>query len=243
MPSSNYPSPAAAEGKKRDVASMFDAIAPRYDLLNRVLSMGIDRGWRKRVVRRLAETGAARVLDVATGTGDLAIEALKAGATEVIGVDIAEEMLQVGREKIARKGLSDRITLTAGDAENLPFDDGEFDAATVAFGVRNFENLDAGLKEMARVIRPGGRLLVLEFSHPTTFPIKQGYNFYSRHVLPRVGSWLSGDSGAYRYLPDSIAVFPDGEAFLARMEQAGFEDARQERMSFGIATLYSAASR
>lgn len=239
MSTSNYPSPVAAEGKKRDVASMFDAIAPRYDLLNRVLSLGIDRGWRRRVIRRLAEGRPDRVLDVATGTGDLAIEALKAGAREVVGVDIAEEMLEVGRHKIQRRGLSDRITLTAGDAEELPFENGEFDAVTVAFGVRNFENLDRGLKDMARVLRPGGKLLILEFSHPTAFGVKQVYGLYSNHILPRVGSWLSGDSGAYRYLPDSIAVFPDGKDFLQRMTAAGFTGARQERMTFGIATLYS----
>ncbi|NNE71456.1 MAG: bifunctional demethylmenaquinone methyltransferase/2-methoxy-6-polyprenyl-1,4-benzoquinol methylase UbiE [Rhodothermales bacterium] len=218
---------------------MFDTIAPRYDFLNRVLSMGIDKGWRRRVIRMLMDDAPSRVLDVATGTGDLAIAAADAGAKEVIGVDIAEEMLAVGRRKLPGRKLTEKVTLQYGDAEHLPFDDGAFDAATVAFGVRNFENLDAGLKEMERVLRPGGQLIVLEFSQPTAFPIKQGYGFYSRHILPRIGGWLSGDSGAYRYLPDSIAVFPHGEDFLNRMRSAGYSDVSQRRLTFGIASIYS----
>lgn len=235
----NYPSPGAAEGKKADVATMFDAIAPRYDFLNRILSMGIDQGWRRRVIRMLMEGKPERVLDVATGTGDLAIASANAGAQEVIGVDIAEEMLAVGRRKLPAKKLTDKVTLQYGDAENLPFEDDSFDGATVAFGVRNFENLDAGLKEMERVLKPGGKLIVLEFSQPSAFPIKQGYSFYSRHILPRIGGWLSGDSGAYRYLPDSIAVFPHGEDFLARMRTAGYTDVAQQRLTFGIASIYT----
>lgn len=238
----NYPSPAATEGKKADVATMFDAIAPRYDFLNRILSMGIDQGWRRRVIRMLMEGKPRRVLDVATGTGDLAIASANAGAEEVIGVDIAEEMLAVGRRKLPAKELADRVTLQYGDAEDLPFEDDSFDAATVAFGVRNFENLDAGLKEMQRVLKPGGKLIALEFSQPTAFPIKQGYSFYSRHVLPRIGGWLSGDSGAYRYLPDSIAVFPHGEEFLARLREAGYTDVAQRRLTFGIASIYSGSA-
>jgi demethylmenaquinone methyltransferase/2-methoxy-6-polyprenyl-1,4-benzoquinol methylase len=234
----NYPSPGAAEGKKADVANMFDTIAPRYDFLNRILSMGIDQGWRKRVISMVMEGAPGRVLDVATGTGDLAIAAAQAGAGEVVGVDIAKEMLAVGRRKLPARKLEKRVTLCYGDAENLPFDDDSFDAATVAFGVRNFENLDAGLTDMGRVMRPGARLVILEFSQPTAFPVKQVYGFYSRHILPRIGGWLSGDSGAYRYLPDSIAVFPHGEAFLERMRAAGYTDVRQKRLTFGIASIY-----
>ncbi|MBO6576439.1 MAG: bifunctional demethylmenaquinone methyltransferase/2-methoxy-6-polyprenyl-1,4-benzoquinol methylase UbiE [Rhodothermales bacterium] len=239
MSTENYPSPAAAAGKKSDVAAMFDTIAPRYDLLNRVLSMGIDRGWRKRVVQAVKDVAPSRVLDVATGTGDLAIECVRAGVPQVTGVDIAEEMLVYGREKLNSPDLKGRVTLRYGDAENLPFESDEFDAAMVAFGVRNFEDLDAGLRDMARVLKPGGKLVVLEFSHPTAFPIKQAYGLYSKHILPRVGGWLSGDSGAYRYLPDSIAVFPDGEDFLARMRNAGYRDVAQRRMTFGIASMYT----
>jgi demethylmenaquinone methyltransferase/2-methoxy-6-polyprenyl-1,4-benzoquinol methylase len=243
MSTENYPSPAAADGKKSQVADMFDAIAPRYDLLNRVLSMGVDRGWRKKVVRSLMSQKPGRVLDVATGTGDLAIEIARAGARQVVGVDIAEEMLQVGRQKLDAPDLGGRVTLESGDAENLPFGDNEFDAASVAFGVRNFENLSAGLREMSRVLRPGGRLLILEFSKPTVFPVKQVYGLYSRNVLPRIGEWLSGDSGAYRYLPDSIAVFPDGEDFLAKLREAGFESVSQKRLTFGIASMYEGTAR
>ncbi|MFT5143435.1 MAG: demethylmenaquinone methyltransferase/2-methoxy-6-polyprenyl-1,4-benzoquinol methylase [Rhodothermales bacterium] len=243
MATENYPSPAAADGKKSQIADMFDAIAPRYDLLNRVLSMGVDRGWRKKVVRRLVAARPGRVLDVATGTGDLAIEIARAGVREVVGVDIAEEMLQVGRLKLDAPDLAGRVTLESGDAENLPFGDNEFDAASVAFGVRNFENLSAGLREMARVLRPGGRLLILEFSKPTAFPVKQVYGIYSRNVLPRIGEWLSGDSGAYRYLPDSIAVFPDGEDFLSKLAEAGFDAVSQKRLTFGIASIYEGTAR
>ncbi len=242
MGTRNYPSPAAAEGKKGDVATMFDAIAPRYDLLNMVLSMGVDRSWRSRVIKRLMESGPTKVLDVATGTGDLAVSAARAGCQEVVGVDIALQMLEVGRTKVARAGLTERIQLLFGDAEGLPFADNEFDAATVAFGVRNFEDLDAGLREVSRVLKPGGRFIILEFSKPTAFPIKQVYGVYSRNILPRIGTWLSGDSGAYNYLPESIAIFPDGEDFLVRLEAAGFTNSRQERRTFGIASIYSGES-
>ncbi len=191
----------------------------------------------------MVEGAPGRVLDVATGTGDLAIAAAQAGAGEVVGVDIAEEMLAVGRGKLPSHNLDERVTLVYGDAENLPFDDDSFDAATVAFGVRNFENLDAGLTDMARVLKPGARLVVLEFSQPTAFPVKQVYGFYSRHILPRIGGWLSGDSGAYRYLPDSIAVFPHGEAFLERLRAAGYSDVSQKRLTFCIASIYEGRAR
>ena len=238
----HYPPVGEVEGKKQEVERMFDAIAPRYDLLNRVLSLGIDQQWRKKAVRLLADEQPRRILDVATGTADLALQALTLEPEHVVGVDIAEEMLAIGRQKIAARGLDDRITLRRGDAEHLPFEDDAFDAALVAFGVRNFQDLDAGLREMQRVLRPGGVLVVLEFSRPRAFPIKQLYRFYSRHVLPRVGSAVSQDSGAYQYLPDSVAAFPDGDDFLLRMRAAGYHDLSWQPLTFGIASLYKGRS-
>jgi demethylmenaquinone methyltransferase/2-methoxy-6-polyprenyl-1,4-benzoquinol methylase len=236
---SHFPPAGESDGKAGQVAAMFDAIAPRYDLLNRVLSLGIDRRWRRQAVRRMARHEPRRVLDVATGTGDLAIEALSVGAEAVVGVDIAERMLEVGRRKIAEMGLADRVTLQYGDALRLPFRDGEFDAALVAFGVRNFENLEAGLTEIRRVLRPSGLLVVLEFSRPRRFPIRQLYGFYSRFILPAIGRLVSGDSGAYRYLPASISVFPDGEDFLAAMRRAGYGVVSDRRLTFGVASIYT----
>lgn len=234
----HYPPVGEAEGKKEQVERMFDAIAPRYDLLNRVLSLGIDQQWRKKAVRLLAGEQPERILDVATGTADLALQAMTLEPEHVVGVDIAEEMLTLGRKKIAARGLSDRITLQRGDAEHLPFADDAFDAILVAFGVRNFQDLDAGLREMHRVLRPGGVLVVLEFSKPRAFPIKQLFGLYSRHLLPRIGSAVSKDSGAYQYLPDSVAAFPDGDDFLLRMRAAGYHDLSWEPLTFGIASLY-----
>lgn len=238
MTTKHFPPIGEAAGKKQEVEQMFDAIAPKYDLLNRVLSMGIDQQWRKKAVRLLQPEQPQHILDVATGTADLALQAMTLEPEHITGVDIAEEMLAVGREKIAVQNLTDRITLQRGDAENLPFDDASFDAVLVAFGVRNFQNLDAGLREMHRVLRPGGVLVVLEFSKPRAFPIKQGYNFYSRHILPRIGRAVSKDSGAYEYLPASVAAFPDGEDFLMRMRAAGYHDLSQQPLTFGIASLY-----
>lgn len=242
MPDTSHKPPIGeVAGKKQDVESMFDAIAPRYDFLNRVLSLGIDRQWRRQAVKlagRSIQRSPRRILDVATGTADLAIEALKLGPEEVVGVDIAEEMLGVGRRKLRERHLDHRITLQRGDAEALAFEDGAFDIVLVAFGVRNFEDLGAGLRELRRVLRPGGALVVLEFSHPRAFPMKQLYGFYSSQVLPRVGRAVSGDSGAYEYLPESIRAFPDGEDFLRVMEEAGFGRRLQKRLTFGIASLY-----
>lgn len=217
---------------------MFDAIARRYDLLNRVLSGGIDQSWRRKAVEMLRPENPRRILDIATGTADLAIQAMALNPEQIVGVDLSTQMLEVGRAKVAGRGLSDRITLLEGDAENLNFGDDEFDAILVAFGVRNFGDLGRGLSEMWRVLRPGGCAVVLEFSHPTAFPIKQGYALYSRYVLPRLGGAISGDSGAYRYLPDSVAAFPDGPEFLSRMQSAGFNDLSARRLSFGIASIY-----
>lgn len=235
----NYPPVGEAEGKAQDVEAMFDAIAPRYDLLNRVLSFGIDVWWRKRAVALLKEENPRRILDVATGTADLALEAQQTlQADKVIGVDISEEMLAFGRKKIAARGLSDRVVLQTGDAQKLPFSDNQFDAALVAFGVRNFEDLDAGLTDMRRVLRPGGSLVVLEFSQPQVFPVKQCYQFYSRHILPRVGRLVSQNDGAYQYLPDSVAAFPSGPDFLERMRAVGYTDLEWKPLTFGIASLY-----
>ncbi len=234
----HYPPVGEASGKKDKVEAMFDAIAPRYDLLNRVLSFGIDQGWRKKAVDLLRTDRPRRILDVATGTADLAIEALRLEPEQVVGVDISEEMLRFGREKLERRGLSPRITLQRGDSERLPFEDGSFDAVLVAFGVRNYENLDQGLAEMRRVLRPGGALVVLEFSQPRAFPIKQLYGFYSAQVLPRIGGAISKDQGAYKYLPDSVARFPSGPDFLKRMEAAGYQNLLWKPLTFGVASLY-----
>ena len=246
MPTDPAPRPVAgqAPGKRSDVAAMFDRIAPRYDLLNRLLSFGIDKLWRRTTLRemnrRLDGRPAGLVLDLATGTADLAIALAKRSAERVVGVDPSVGMLEVGRQKVEAKKLARRVELAEGHSEALPFPDDHFDAATVAFGVRNYEDLQAGLRETARVLKPQAPLVVLEFSRPTVFPVKQLYGFYFRHVLPRVGGMVSGDAGAYTYLPESVHVFPDGDAFLDEMRRAGFEAPRRKPLTFGIATVYSA---
>lgn len=235
---SNIPPIGIVEGKKPHIERMFDSIAPRYDVLNRVLSGGVDQQWRRIVMKEVLEAQPDRLLDVATGTADLALMAARKGVPKVIGVDIANQMLEVGRVKVTKADLDDRVELLNGDAEKLPFSDQQFDVATVAFGVRNFEDLAAGLQQIHRVLRPGGKLVVLEFSRPKTFPIKQLYAFYNRYVLPVIGRLVSGDSGAYTYLPESIAVFPEGDAFLDWMKEAGFVGRRARRLTFGIASVY-----
>lgn len=230
------------KGKKPQIEKMFDAIAPKYDLLNRVLSGGIDQRWRKKVIRFIVKNEPSRVLDVATGTADLAILAAQNGVDKIVGVDISEEMLAVGRQKLSAKGLEDKVDLLRGDAEKLPFSDRQFDAAMVAFGVRNFENLDAGLTQIYRVLRKNGVLVVLEFSRPRSFPIKQLYSFYNRYILPVVGKMISGDDGAYTYLPESIEQFPDGETFLKHLTAAGFKDVSETRLTFGVASIYVGTS-
>ena len=218
---------------------MFDAVAPRYDLLNRLLSLGIDQYWRTRAIRLLEDDAPARLLDVATGTADVAIKAERMlHPREVVGVDLSAEMLHYGQEKLDRLGLSPRITLVQGDAAALPFEDDSFDAALVAFGVRNFEHLVDGLRGIGRVLRPGAPLVVLEFSHPRGFPIQQLYEFYSAHLLPRIGGAISPDEGAYEYLPASVAAFPDGPDFLSRMSTAGYTDLAWHPLTFGIVSLY-----
>ncbi len=218
---------------------MFDSIAPRYDLLNRLLSGGIDQSWRRRAVRLVSSERPVRVLDVATGTADLAVIAAEQGISKVVGVDIAEEMLAIGREKVSRKGFDDIVELRRGDAERLPFSDNQFDAVMVAFGVRNFENLEYGLSQIHRVLRPKGQIVVLEFSSPRGFPIRQLYGFYGRHILPRVGKLISGYEFAYTYLPESIQGFPDGDRFLSELRKAGFRDVNVIPLTFGIVSIYT----
>ena len=240
----NHPPIGEVDGKAEAVEDMFDAVAPRYDFLNRVLSAGIDRYWRSRAVRMLSDEQPRRVLDVATGTADLAIKIERTlHPRKTIRIDLSTEMLDRGRAKIEQKGLSPRISLRKADAADLPFADASFDAAFVAFGVRNFEDLDAGLGDIRRVLRPSGALVVLEFSSPRAFPIKQVYDWYSRRVLPRIGGLLSPDQGAYEYLPNSVAAFPNGTDFLRRMRSAGFADLEWTPLTFGIASLYKSRVR
>jgi demethylmenaquinone methyltransferase/2-methoxy-6-polyprenyl-1,4-benzoquinol methylase len=228
-----------AGADKQYVRSLFNAIAYRYDLLNHLLSGGVDLYWRRRAIEHLRPYGPGRILDVATGTGDFALAALRLNPERVVGVDIAENMLAIGREKIRRRGVADRITFEQGDAEHLAFGHGAFDAAIVAFGVRNFENLTAGLREMARVVKPGGQVVVLEFSRPKTFPFRQIYMVYFRTLLPLIGRVVSGHTGAYTYLPDTVMRFPEGSAFLEQLRACGCDDVREERLTFGIATIYA----
>ena len=224
--------------KKEEVSAMFDKIAPRYDLLNHLLSLGIDRGWRKKAVMEFKGNPPARLLDIATGTGDFAITALSIQPGKITGVDISEGMLAIGREKIHKKGLDHKIELAYGDSENLPFPDAVFDGAMAAFGVRNFGDLDKGLREIYRVLKPGSKAVILEFSSPSVFPVKQLYWCYFRYVLPLIGRLVSSDSSAYTYLPESVKAFPDGEAFLNRLRLAGFEQPTQKQLTFGIASIY-----
>jgi demethylmenaquinone methyltransferase/2-methoxy-6-polyprenyl-1,4-benzoquinol methylase len=229
------------EGKKEQVERMFDNIAKKYDLLNRVLSLGVDVWWRKRALARLKDIAPRTLLDVATGTADVAIMAAKSLKPDsVIGVDISNQMLEVGREKIQKEGLEKVITLETGDSENLRFDDNTFDAITVAFGVRNYENLEKGLAEMLRVLRPGGRLVVLEFSRPQLFPFKQLYNAYFKYVLPLIGRLTSRDIRAYSYLFESVQVFPEGNNFTAILSKTGYQNPTCRRLTLGICSIYSA---
>ena len=228
------------ENKKAQVAKMFDNIAARYDFLNHFLSLGIDILWRKRAVREIGKISPKRILDIATGTGDLAVEASVLEPTKIIGIDISEGMLDVGRKKMIANGLDSIIELQFGDSENLPFDDNSFDAVTAGFGVRNFEDLPKGLSEMCRVMNEGGKLAVLEPTEPTTFPFKQLYSLYFKWALPFVGKLISKDNSAYNYLPKSVAAFPSGQAFLKELEIAGFRHPQHIKLTFGIAALYIA---
>lgn len=230
----------SSESKKQQVAKMFNNIAGSYDLLNHVLSAGIDIIWRKKAIKILGKNKPKQLLDIATGTGDFAFEALALNPDKIIGVDISEGMLAVGKEKVAKRGLTDKMELMYGDSESLPFEDNTFDGVTVSFGVRNFENLLKGLTDIYRVTKPGGQAVILEFSKPKKFPIKHLYHVYSRYIMPTVGRLISKDKTAYTYLPESVAAFPEGQEFLDYLKQAGFNTPQQKRLSGGIATIYYA---
>jgi demethylmenaquinone methyltransferase/2-methoxy-6-polyprenyl-1,4-benzoquinol methylase len=227
------------QGKKEQVAQMFDNIAHKYDFLNHFLSLNIDKIWRKKAIKMLKEYKPQNILDVATGTGDLAINLNKHLKPEKItGIDISVGMLKIGKEKIEKLGLSQKIELLEGDSEKINFPDNTFDAVTVAFGVRNFENLPEGLKEMNRVTKIGGTAVVLEFSKPETFPVKQLYTLYFKHILPSIGKLFSKDTSAYSYLPESVDNFPYGKRFISVFEQAGFSNIKHKKLTFGIAAIY-----
>lgn len=228
-------------GKKEQVAHMFDTISGKYDGLNRVISFGIDVKWRKKVLKLVSATKPNRILDIATGTGDLAILMTKTGAQEIIGLDISEGMLEVGRKKIAERNLSDKIQMVLGDSENIPYEDNHFDAITVGFGVRNFENLEKGFSEILRVLKPEGIFVILETSVPTKTPYRQGYNFYTKNILPLIGRLFSKDKTAYAYLCESASVFPHGEALNNILRKIGFIEVKNMPQTFGVATIYTAS--
>ncbi len=229
-----------SQDKKDAVEAMFDSIAWRYDFLNHFLSFGIDHLWRRRVVRIISKSYKnPHILDVATGTGDLAIAAMKTDPVKIDGIDISAGMLEIGKEKIMRRGISGKIEFKKADSENIPFTDNLFDVAMVAFGVRNFADPHKGLSEMRRVIRMNGMILVLEFSKPTAFPFRNIYNFYFRNILPFFGRIFSKDKSAYTYLPDSVSKFPDNEDFLKMLSAAGFSDTGQIKLTGGVASIYT----
>src|SRR5690554_5876606 len=227
------------EGKKEQVANMFNNISKHYDLLNHVLSLGIDVLWRKKAIKKLQQTQPKLILDIATGTGDFAIEALALNPEKVIGVDISEGMLEVARKKIKKKNLDHIITLELGDSEKLMYPENNFDAVIVSFGVRNFENLEKGLADMYRVLKPGGKAVIIEFSKPEKFPMKQGYNFYFKYILPQIGKLISKDNDAYTYLPESVQAFPYGRDFLAILEKIGYKNTTCTSLTFGISAIYT----
>jgi len=227
-------------GKKEQVTQMFDNISGNYDDLNRVISFGIDIKWRKRVVAILKKKKPSYLLDIATGTGDLAINLVQTGARKIVGLDISPGMLEVGKKKILEKHLEQTIKMIEGDSENLPFEDNTFDAVTVAFGVRNFETLEKGLTEIHRVLKPKGTFVVLETSVPTKTPFKQGYKLYTKYILPRIGRLFSKDDSAYAYLSESASVFPHGKKFNNILGKIGFIDVVNKPQTFGVASIYVA---
>ena len=229
--------------KKEQVASMFDTISGNYDNLNRVISFGIDIKWRKKVLQIVAKNNPKTILDIATGTGDLAILMAKTNAEKIIGLDISSGMLEVGKKKILDKNLSTRIEMVLADSENMPFEDDYFDAITVAFGVRNFQNLEKGLSEILRVLKPNGVFVILETSVPDKTPYRQGYNFYSKNILPIIGKLFSKDTAAYGYLSESAAAFPYGEALNNILRKIGFIEVLDLPQTFGVATIYSASKK
>lgn len=226
--------------KKQQVTQMFNNISGKYDFLNHMLSFGIDKYWRRKTISRLKKFNHDYILDVATGTGDFAISSLRLKPTKIIGVDISSGMLEVGKTKIKRLNLESKIEMVLGDSEELPFADDTFDIVTVAFGVRNFENLYRGLSEINRVLKPQGHIAVLEFSNPETFGIKQLYSFYSTKILPFFGNLISKDKNAYTYLPESVKAFPCGDSFNTELTKAGFNNPKCEKLSFGISSIYIA---
>lgn len=227
-------------GKKEQVAKMFDNISENYDDLNRVISFGIDVKWRKKVIQLIGETNPKKILDIATGTGDLAIMMAELQPDKIVGLDISAGMLEVGKQKIKTKNLSEKIDMVLGDSENIPFEDNYFDAITVSFGVRNFENLDKGLKEILRVLKPGGIFVVLETAVPTKTPYKQGYYIHSKYILPLVGKLFSKDKTAYSYLSESANAFPFGKAFNNILSKNGFTNTVDLPVTFGVASIYTA---
>ena len=230
----------SSQDKKRQIASMFNNIAGRYDFLNHFLSLGIDRYWRRQAIDQLRKKKPQLILDIATGTADLAIEALKLNPAKIFGVDISVDMLELGRKKIKKKNLDDKIELLEGDSEQLIFEDNKFDAVTVAFGVRNFQDLNKGLKEIHRVLKPDGKVVILEFSQPTNPVMKKLYNFYSSHITPKIGQFVSKDEAAYSYLNESVKAFPYGNQFCSILKETGFRDIHFKALTFGVATIYTA---
>jgi demethylmenaquinone methyltransferase/2-methoxy-6-polyprenyl-1,4-benzoquinol methylase len=229
------------ESKKKQVAKMFNSIAPVYDFLNHFLSLGIDKSWRRKAISLLRASKPETILDIATGTGDLALEAYRQlQPKQIIGVDISAEMLQIGVKKIQNRQLEGKIQLTEGDSEALQFPDNQFDAITVAFGVRNFEHLEKGLAEMLRVLKPGGMALILEFSRPTLFPFKNLFNLYFSRILPAIGRYTSKDPGAYNYLYRSVQEFPDGRDFVAVLQNVGYHEVSYQSFTLGICSVYCA---
>ena len=240
MPKKVTPYKDSELGKKEQVTEMFDKVSGNYDFLNRVLTFGIDMSWRKKVIQLVTDQKAQTVLDIATGTGDLAIMLGQAGTRQVTGLDISPVMLEIGKKKVTQAGLNDKVEMVIGDSEELPFEDDSFDAITVAFGVRNFEDLEKGLSEIFRVLKPGGSFVVLETSQPSKFPVKQGFQFYSKYVIPNVGKLFSKDKNAYEYLPEAAAAFPYGESFNNILLKIGFNSSRIYPQTLGVATIYHA---
>lgn len=227
--------------KKQQVEQMFDTISGNYDGLNRVISLGIDVKWRKKVIKLVASTNPASILDIATGTGDLAIQFAEATQAEkIIGLDLSEGMLSIAHKKVANTKLKNRIDFIKGDSENLPFEGNSFDAITVSFGIRNFETLEKGLSEILRVLKPGGIFVILETSVPTKIPFKQGYTIYSKGILPIIGKLFSKDKVAYKYLSESASVFPHGKALNNILRKIGFNEVENKPQTFGVATIYKA---
>ncbi len=226
------------KSKKEEVAEMFNNISANYDFLNHFLSLGIDHLWRKKAIQQLKNTEVKKVIDIATGTGDFAIATLKLNPEEVIGLDISVGMLAVGEQKMIKKNVNSIIKMQLGDSENIPYESNYFDALTVGFGVRNFENLERGLEEMLRVIRPGGKAVILEFSKPKKFPVKQVFSFYSKYFIPFFGKRISKDEKAYAYLPESVQAFPEGEEFKQILRKLNYKNVDSILLSGGIATIY-----